>query len=148
MILRTDHVAAGAFILIGVLIFALSGDLPTGTLSFPGAGFMPKLIATVTIALGILLVFRGAESEPFANLSWADGVHALRVVATAALAIAAYTTLGFIITMVLMLFALVAVCERRRPVQAALYSLAVVLLAYGVFEKVLKSPLPNGPLGF
>ena len=43
--LRTDHVAGAAFIAFGVLVIAPSGDLPIGTLSLPGAGMMPKLVA-------------------------------------------------------------------------------------------------------
>ena len=45
MTLHTDHVAGGVFVAFGALVFALSGDLPIGTLSFPGAGMMPKLVA-------------------------------------------------------------------------------------------------------
>ena len=36
MILRRDHVAGGAFIVAGVLVLAVSGDLPFGTLASPG----------------------------------------------------------------------------------------------------------------
>jgi hypothetical protein len=38
VIVRTDHVAGAAAIILGLLVFALSGDLPFGSLSFPGAG--------------------------------------------------------------------------------------------------------------
>ena len=41
MTLRADHVAGAIFVGFGLLVFALSGDLPTGTLSMPGSGFMP-----------------------------------------------------------------------------------------------------------
>ena len=44
MILRQDHVAGGVFIVAGALVFAVSGDLPFGTLASPGAGMMPKLV--------------------------------------------------------------------------------------------------------
>ena len=44
MTLRTDHVAGAIFVAFGLLVFAVSGDLPFGTLSFPGAGMMPKLV--------------------------------------------------------------------------------------------------------
>jgi hypothetical protein len=41
MTLRADHVAGAAFVAFGILIIALSGDLPTGQLSMPGSGFLP-----------------------------------------------------------------------------------------------------------
>ena len=49
MTLRADHVAGGVFIVLGVAVFAISGDLPFGTLSAPGAGMMPKLMAGLTL---------------------------------------------------------------------------------------------------
>ena len=53
MILRTDHVAGGAAIIIGMVVLALSGDLPFGSLSFPGAGMWPKLICMFMIGSGL-----------------------------------------------------------------------------------------------
>ncbi len=55
MTLRADHVAGAFFICVGLLIIALSGDLPTGTLSLPGSGFMPKIVAVLTIFFGLVL---------------------------------------------------------------------------------------------
>ena len=49
MILRADHVAGAFFVGVGALVIALSGDLPTGTLSLPGSGFMPKIVAVLMI---------------------------------------------------------------------------------------------------
>ena len=33
MTLRSDHVAGGAFVVFGIVVLAMSGDLPFGTLS-------------------------------------------------------------------------------------------------------------------
>ena len=51
VILRRDHIAGGVFIAAGLLVFALSGDLPFGTLASPGAGMMPKLVLGLLIGL-------------------------------------------------------------------------------------------------
>jgi putative tricarboxylic transport membrane protein len=148
MTVRADHVAGAAFVGFGVLVFALSGDLPTGHLSMPGAGFMPRLIAGLTILLGLSLVFRARESEPFASIDWSDLRHAAPVVAITAAAIAVYTVLGFIVTMVLLMLALLTLVERRNIFRAALFSVIVAMGAYGVFAILLQAPLPIGPLGF
>jgi putative tricarboxylic transport membrane protein len=148
MVLRADHVAGAAFILLGLAIFALSGDLPFGGLSMPGSGFMPSLIAGLLLLFGVLLCARAAESQPLADIDWSDVKHAGLVVLITALAIFAYTRLGFILAMMLMLFALLAIIERRNLVKAALYSVATTLLAYALFDKFLKAPLPTGPFGF
>src|SRR5205807_9520837 len=115
MTLRTDHIAGGAFVVFGLLVLALSGDLPFGTLSFPGAGMMPKLVAGAMIFFGLVLVLRAGESAPLARISRGDLWHAARVTAITAAAIALYRTLGFIVTMALMLFALIFGTERRHP---------------------------------
>jgi hypothetical protein len=148
MILRADHVAGAAFVVMGVGVIALSGNLPTGSLSMPGSGFLPKIIATLSIVFGIALAWRAAaESPPFAEISWADGKHAIFVTAVAAAAIALYTTLGFIVAMVLMLLTLLIVAERRNPVRAGIYSLAIAVATFLVFEYLLKTPLPGWTLG-
>ena len=148
MILRADHVAGGFFVGFGGLVLALSGDLPTGSLSMPGSGFLPKIAAVLTIFFGGALALRGGESKPFAELSWSDVTHAAMVVGISAAAIALYERLGFLTTMVLLIFTLLFVIERRRPLPAAVYSLGVAVITYVLFVYVLKTPLQTGPLGF
>ena len=76
VILRVDHVTGGAAIILGLLVLALSGDLPFGSLSFPGAGMWPKLICILMIALSVLLFLRASASKPIAEISWSDLAHA------------------------------------------------------------------------
>lgn len=146
--LRTDHVAGGACILFGLVLFALSGDLPVGSLSFPGAGMLPKLVILLMMGFGLVLILRGAESVPLKSLHWQDGKHALLVLVITALAVALYQNLGFLLTMFLLLFALLVGVERRNPLIAGGYSIAVVVMAYVLFGTVLKAPLQHGLLGF
>jgi hypothetical protein len=148
LISRTDHVAGSVFVALGIVVLALSGDLPVGTLSFPGAGMMPKLVAGLMIVFGLLLVGRAGESAPLASLAWGDLSHAARVVAITAVAIALYQPLGFIITMALLLFTLTFGAERRPMLAAAAFSAGVVALTYLLFAVVLKTPLEPGVLGF
>ena len=53
MSLRSDHVAGAAFVVFGGLVIALSGDLPVGQLSMPGSGFLPMIVAVLTIIFGL-----------------------------------------------------------------------------------------------
>jgi hypothetical protein len=148
MTLRADHVAGAAFVVFGVMVIALSGELPLGRLSMPGAGFMPKIVAGLLIVLGLVLFLRGHESAPLADIDWSDLKHAASVLAVTVAAITLYTRLGFLITMASMLVALIVVVERRNILRASLYSAFVVAIAFGVFGKLLKAPLPAGPFGF
>ncbi len=146
--LRADHVAGAAFIIFGVLIIALSGDLPFGNLAMPGAGFLPILIASLLILFGLTLFVRAGESPPFTSISWQDGKHAMLVILITAVAIILYERLGFIATMLLMMLSLLVIIERRGIVPAAIFSIGVILVTYGTFEYVLKTPLVEGPFGF
>lgn len=148
MSLRADHVAGSVFILFGLTIIALSGDLPTGQLSMPGAGFLPMIVSVLMIVFGAALVLRAKESPPFSGIDWSDLPHAAKVLAISAAAIALYTVLGFIITLIAMMVALLVVIERKNPLHAAGYSIAVVVITYVTFEYLLKTPLPDGPFGY
>jgi hypothetical protein len=147
VILRTDHISGAVAVIAGVGIFAISGELPVGSWSSPGAGMMPKLLCAFMVLFGIMLIARANDSKPFAETSWSDGAHAASVFAIGCIAVAFYTTLGFIISMALMLAALVAF-ERKPLIYAALYGISISVGSYALFTIVLKSPLERGLFGF
>jgi hypothetical protein len=147
-IVRRDHLAGGVFIAAGIVLFAMSGDLPFGTLASPGAGMLPKLVLILLIGFGALLVFRAGESPPLAEIPWHDLRHAATVVAVAAAATALYTVIGFVLSISLLLFVLLYFVERRPLWRAAAVSIGVTLTCYGLFSTLLKSPLPRMPIWF
>jgi len=150
--LKADHIVGGGFIAFGILIFAISGDLPFGTLSAPSAGMMPKLDASLIMFFAALIVLRAKESPPAASVDWSDRGHAAAVLVITGIAIAAYQWAGFLITMATLVFALLVVVERRNAprevLRAAAYSIGLTLFAYWLFGRALKSPLERGVLGF
>jgi Tripartite tricarboxylate transporter TctB family len=148
VILRRDHIAGGVFIAAGAILFAISSDLPFGAWSMPGAGMMPKLVLGLMIIFGLVLMARGSTSPPLSEIDWSDRRHALWVMIAAALATALYTTLGFVLTMSLLLFGLTAAIERRPLLHALVFSVGTALVAFLLFSLLLKSPLPRGPFGF
>src|ERR1700694_2133360 len=95
--LRADHVAGAAFIIFSLVVFAISGDLPFGTLTAPGAGMMPKLMAGLMLVFAIAIIATGG-SEKFSAIDWSDKTHAALVVLITAVAVALYQTPGFLIT--------------------------------------------------
>ena len=136
------------FIVAGIVVFAISGDLPLGSMGMPGAGMMPKLIICLMVAFGLVLVARAGDTLPFSDVRWSDLPHAFRVLGITAVATAFYTTLGFVVTMAAMLFILLAVVEGKSLLRAAAFSLGVTVIAYVLFGTLLKSPLPQGIMGF
>jgi len=129
-------------------VFASSGDLPFGSVSAPGAGMMPKLVAGLMLLFAALIVIGAARSPEIATIDWGDRGHAAAVVLITAGAVAAYRPLGFLIAMALLVFALLVAIERRNALIAAGYSVGLTLFAYWLFGKALKAPLERGILWF
>lgn len=148
MTLRSDHIAGAFFVLLGIAVFALSGELPFGTLSFPGSGFLPKIVASLLIVFGIVLAVQASASEKLANFDWSDLRHAVPVTIVTGIGIALYTVAGFLIAIGGLMFALLVIIERKGIIPAALYSALVTGVTWALFEKLLRTPLPNGPFGF
>lgn len=136
------------FVALGVVVFAISGDLPFGSLTAPGAGMLPKLTAGLMMAFAGLIIVSGRSSPPLRSIDWSDWKHAALLVAIAAAAILAYRPLGFLISMALLVFALLVIVERKSWLRAAAYAIALTLFAYWLFGKALKSPLERGILWF
>ena len=145
---RADGVAGAAFITFGIVVFAISGDLPFGRLSAPGAGMMPKLVTGLMMLFAALIVIGAGVGQEFAEIDWSDRGHAVLLVLITAAAIALYQRLGFLITMTMLVFTLLVAVERRNVLRAAIYSVGLTLFAYWLFGKALNSPLERGLLWF
>jgi Tripartite tricarboxylate transporter TctB family len=141
---RRDHVAGAALLLAGAGVLAASTDLPFGTLASPGAGMLPTVVVVVMMALAAVLVLTGGASPPMRDIAWGDAPHALRLLVVTGAAIAAYTWLGFIASMLAMLFVLTFLVERKPFLAAAGFSIGAAALAYLVFAILLNAPLPRG----
>ena len=148
MIIRSDHVAGGAFIALGILVFAIGTDLPYGTVSSPGAGMMPKLMAGLMMAFAAAIMLQASRGSTFSEIDWSDLRHAFLLVLITGTAVVLYRPLGFLITMAALVFALLIVVERRGLLPAAIYSASLTLFAYWLFGKALKAPLERGLLWF
>ena len=146
--LHSDHVAGLFFVAFGIGIFALSGDLPFGTLASPGAGMLPKLVLGLMMAFGAIIIARAGESPPLAEIDWSDFRHAATVVAVSAIAIALYTKIGFVLSVTLLLFVLLFFIERRSLWRALAVSIGVTVGSYLLFSTLLKSPLPPMPFWY
>ncbi|MGV3634955.1 MAG: tripartite tricarboxylate transporter TctB family protein [Pseudorhodoplanes sp.] len=141
---RADTIAGGFFVALGIVVFILGWDLPFGRLTAPGAGMLPKLLASMMIAFGAIIAVIGAHGEELSEIPWSDFGHAGLVIVIAAVATFLYSRLGFLLTMPLLVFSLLAVVERRNLVMAAVFSISLTLFAYWLFAIVLKAPLERG----
>ncbi len=146
MNLRADHIAGGVFIALGLLVLIVGWDLPFGRISAPGAGMLPKLLAGMMIAFGAAIAAYSTLPERLRDIPWGDFSHAALVIVIAAVATFLYSRLGFLLTMPLLIFSLLAVVERRNLVMSAVFAVSLTLFAYWLFAIILKAPLERGEL--
>src|SRR5262249_9044467 len=140
-------IAAAALILLGVAAFALGGELPFGTPASPGPGMLPFLSAGLLIVLATLLLVNAGTSPPFATIAWDDIAHALTVILAAPAAVALYTTLGFVLTIGLLLFGLIWGVERMPLATSLAVSVGLTGSTYLLLSTLLKQPMPQGIFG-
>jgi len=72
---------------------------------------------------------RAGESKPFAEIEWTDAMHAAAVTLITAVAVCFFEMLGFLTTMVAMMFVLLVAIERRPLLHAALFPQGPGMLA-------------------
>lgn len=126
------------------MVFSISGDLPFGRVSAPGAGMMPKLMTGLMMLFAGLVLIAAKDGPRLSDIDWSDKAHALLVVLITAAAVLLYRKLGFLLTMSFLVFALLVVVERKRLLVSAAYAIGLTLAAYWLFGKALKSPLERG----
>jgi len=148
MNIRADQVAGGAFIALGILVFIIGWDLPFGRISAPGAGMLPKLMAGLMILFAAGIVINGQRSEKLSEIPWGDWSHAVLIILISSIATLLYATLGFLITMTLLVLSLLVIVERKSLLAAMTYAVSLTLFAYLLFGIALKAPLERGLLWF
>ncbi len=144
MNVRSDQIAGGAFIALGVIVFIIGWDLPFGRIGAPGAGMLPKLMAGFMIAVAAGILINGSNRQTLAEISWSDWPHAALILLISGIAVTIYARAGFLITMSLLVFALLAIVERKRLLPAATYAILLTGFAYWLFGIILKAPLERG----
>jgi hypothetical protein len=145
--LTSDRVAGAA--LLGIAVFAVwqNSVLPLGTLSEPGPGSVPLMLAVLLGLTGALVFAFGAGSPLVRALGWSDFPRAAAILAAAGFAAFAFERLGYRVTIASLLIFLIGVVERQRPIAVLAISLGFAVISYWIFNSLLLVQLPRGPLG-
>lgn len=136
----------GAAVVLHVQTFP---ELPDGQ---PGPALFPGLVGGLLVLFGLVLVVRAvlARGEPAADPDAGVTVQGrLRALAVLGLVIGYLLlaeTLGFAVTMGVLLFLLMLLLGAR-PLVAVLAAVVTTGFIFVVFEELLLVPLPQGPLG-
>jgi hypothetical protein len=143
-----------AWIGFGILVCWGGLNLGFGSFSQPHAGFMPFLAGLLLglLALGDLVsgIVRQWKSEKSDFEIWAD-IHWKKLLLTMVILFlytAFFTTLGFVIATILLLFYLYRIVEPKPWKWVVFASVLTTLLFYLGFKVGLDSQLPRGLLEF
>jgi hypothetical protein len=142
-----DRVAGIVLVLTAIAIAWESRVLPLGTLSRPGAAYMPLVTAAALGLMGALIALRGG-GPALRALAWPEARHAAFLLAACAFAAWALERLGYRLTVLLMVVFFLGLLERRPPIVVAAVALGLSLGSFYLFSHLLRVPLPLGPWNF
>ncbi len=138
--------ALGAAVVLHVRTFP---ELPDGQ---PGPALFPGIVGSLLVLFGLVLVVgavlgRGEPSaDPDAGITAQGRLRALAVLGLVVCYLLLAETLGFLVTMGVLLFLLMWLLGAR-PLVAALAAAATTGFVFLVFEELLLVPLPEGLFG-
>jgi hypothetical protein len=160
--------AGGLFLLaIAALGFAGAFDLSLGTLSVPGAGLMPKVVASLVAAFGVLFVVQALLYEGDRLERWhlrgpafvLGAVLLFGVVikgatftlggffGVPALGSLTLPPLGLIVAGPLAVIVSSFADRQTRPAEIAVFSIGLTLACGLLFKELLELPIPFDPAG-
>jgi len=121
---------------------------PVGTLSEPGPGYLPLLLAVFLGVMGLLIALWGVRSAPLATMRWTEAPRAVVILIACGVALLVLERIGYRLTVIALLIFFLGVLERKRPVRVALVALGFSFASYYVVGDLLRVPLPRSPWGF
>ena len=137
-------------VLAALAIFVLweSRLLPFGTIREPGAGAVPVLLALTLLMCSLAVIVGGAAAQPVVAIPWTEWRHAVAILGACAFMALALERLGYRLTILVTLLALVTLMERKGWIAGAVFAVGFSLGSYYLFNTLLRVPMPQGPFGF
>ncbi len=136
------------WVLFGMVVCIMSGQLGIGKVSSPGAGFVPFLTGLIVVVLGAALFLHGqffsSYKQESGRVTWRE---MLRVLLIASMLIA-YSLLlpflGFILATLLLLFLTTGLIGSVNSIKAIVISTVISVALWLVFVVVLDMQMPRG----
>ena len=168
-LVRSPFDLAGGLFLIGLAAIGFAGafNLPTGTLSGIGSGLLPKVVAILVAAFGVLLVvqalvFDGDRLERWHLRGPVFVLGAVLLFATVirgstlslggfaglpAVASVKVPSLGLIVAGPLAVIFSAFADKDTRPVEVVVFGVVMTLICGLLFKELLNLPIPFDPVG-
>ena len=144
---RSDQFSGLMLLALALFVAWQNRVYPVGTLSEPGPGYLPLLLAIFLGAMGLLIALGGGRSVPLSAMKWTEATRAIVILAACGAATLALERIGYRLTVIALLVFLLAVVERKRPLAAALVALGFSFASFYVVGDLLHVPLPRSPWG-
>ena len=125
-----------------------SRSFPLGTMQRPGPGYLPILLIIGLGTAGLIILARGKSSPRLQSTKWSEWRHPAAILAVCVFISLALESLGYRVTVALMLAFLLGVMERRGIALTITLALGAACGTYWLFNDVLRVLLPQGLLGF
>ena len=145
--LRGDQVAGWVFVVIALLVAWENRAYPLGSLSTPGPGYMPLMLAGALGVIGLLIALRGGATPLLNSIDWTEGRHGIVVLIACGVATLALERIGYRLTMFALLVFMLGVIERKRALPTVLVAFGFAVISHFLFATLLKVQLPGGPWG-
>ena len=145
--LRTDHVTGIAFVVLALLIGWENRVYPLGSLSDPGPGYLPLMLAAGLGVLGVLIALRAKSSALFDTLNWTEARRGTVMLVACGLAVFVLERIGYRLTMIVLLWFMLGVVERKRLLPTLSVACGFAFISYYLFATLLKVQLPTGLWG-
>jgi putative tricarboxylic transport membrane protein len=148
--MTTDRVAGIGLALLAVVILEESWRLrlPLGSFAMPGPAYVPAVLAAALLVSGLVIAVQGARAPRLAEVGWVEWRQAMAIAGTCAFLALALERLGYRLTVAVACLFLLTVVERKSVAAALVFSAAMALGTYYLFDTVLRVQLPRGPFGF
>ena len=148
MTFKHDQLSGLFLVALAVFVGWQNRTYPLGTLSDPGPGYTPLLIAVFLGVAGLVIAIAGRKSPALGETRWPEGRRAVLILAACAAATWALEPLGYRLTMIGLMVFFLGVVERRKPFPVAAVSIGFSLVSYYCIATLLRVPLPVGRFGF
>jgi putative tricarboxylic transport membrane protein len=145
---KSDQVSGLMLLALAVWIGWMNREFPVGTLSDPGPGYVPLLLAVALGAIGLMVAVFGSRSVALGAIRWPEAGRAAVILIACALVTLALERIGYRLSIMVFLVFFLGVVERKKPLVVALVAAGFSLASFYVIGDLLKVPLPRGPWGF
>mgnify|MGYP001199809393 FL=1 len=145
--LRSDQFSGLLLVALALYVAWQNRVYPVGTLSEPGPGYVPLLLAVFLGVMGLLIALWGGRSAPLAAMRWTEVPRAVSILVACGVATLVLERIGYRLTVIVLLLFLFLVLERKRPLPAVLVALGFSFASFYIVGDLLRVPLPRSPWG-